>query len=1231
MKTLLTVFFFLLYSIVNCQSLSLFDVDASNFPTIRAKFYAFDTQGIQQRPNISDLSISENGIPCTITNVSCPAPKPQQALSSVLVIDVSGSMGSQTGTETNIDIAKAGANAWVNLLPFGSNECAIVSFDDKNYLNQDFTSNKDKLKNAISKLKPNSGTSYDAAFINEKAGGLLVSKTGKYQKVIVFLTDGQAAEPKTQEIIDEAKRQNCIIFCITIGINASSSLKRIASETGGVCFENLQSIKEAETIFTTVLRISQGSGSCIISWESDNSCRLTTIITELKHSLTNANAYSNYDSPEKSISHLDFSPDFIMLKNLQIGVPYITTVSVTAKNQKFEVANITSSNSAFTISPSTFTLLENESIDLTITITPSDSNYIFTKFSFENNECLSHYFASIWYDNNTTAQQNLKVTFPNGGEKFIAGSDTLISWEGIAEHELVRLEYSTNNGMNWNYIDTTRGLQYKWTNIPKNPSKECLIKVSLLGNSVLDTVQTLRGHTHQVKFVTFSPDGKLLASLGWDDRIRIWDVNTGNLLKSKSGADWYINFSNDGKYLVTGSWDKTVKIWDVETMNVIKSFEGHTERWVLSTSFNHDGSKIASGSYDNTVKIWDVSTNTLMHTFSDHNSPVNCVKFSPDGSLLASAGTDQRIRIWDVLTGQLIRTLYAPSNAIWTNTAWSIDFSHDGKTLTSSWNDSTVKIWEVNTGKLINTFRGHIKHVRRISNSPNGLFVASGGWDRILKLWDLSSGMVIKNFIGHKDEITGVSFSPFNDKIATCSEDSTIKIWKLDLNTIQSDQSDSVFSIVEPLGASTDIAMGEVLLGDDKDSVVVDFVRNVGSWNFDVRSVSFRGADAGAFSLVSGIPQYRVEPNSSHFGEFRFTPSRVGLHQAEVVIITQSDTIVQNISGIGVDLQLQIHATFIDFGEVEVGNERTIIDTLVLKNVGTNPITIDDTKLLSPDVEQFAILSGGGNFTLGVGEERLVTVQFKPKYIGRTSGRIGFEYAGIGSPAIANLFGNGIGGLVYVPNDSGYVGDRKSIQLMLGKMKPDVIASIAPKFKATLRLHNNHLAPINKNNVTMQNDSLYINLQGSIGSTSLLAEFPVLVGLGNVDYSWIDIVDFDFLDASGNPVNYDFEMQNGSFKTLGICYEGGIRLINSTTPVPLLTVSPNPSDGKVEIEVNLIEDGVSSLKIYNSAGFLIEEMGFSSSGSRTIELDTKRYSNGLYFITIETPTQFDKTKCLLVK
>ena len=74
----------------SAQSITLADVDASNFPIMKGKFYAFDAAGNQQQPSVGELSLTENGQQRTITSVTCPPQQPPKALSVVLVIDVSG-------------------------------------------------------------------------------------------------------------------------------------------------------------------------------------------------------------------------------------------------------------------------------------------------------------------------------------------------------------------------------------------------------------------------------------------------------------------------------------------------------------------------------------------------------------------------------------------------------------------------------------------------------------------------------------------------------------------------------------------------------------------------------------------------------------------------------------------------------------------------------------------------------------------------------------------------------------------------------------------------------------------------------------------------------------------------------------------------------------------------------------------------------------------------------------
>ncbi|MGA2297344.1 MAG: VWA domain-containing protein [FCB group bacterium] len=150
----IVIVFYLFCTSLMAQSLSVFNIDTSSFPTIKAKFFVIDAGGDQiTNLSTSDFQVTENGQLRRVTTVSCPSPNPPQALSSVLTIDISGSMGG-----TGLSIAKEAVNVWINTLPLGTSECAINSFDDNNYINQDFTTDKTKLVNGINSLVYMTGT-----------------------------------------------------------------------------------------------------------------------------------------------------------------------------------------------------------------------------------------------------------------------------------------------------------------------------------------------------------------------------------------------------------------------------------------------------------------------------------------------------------------------------------------------------------------------------------------------------------------------------------------------------------------------------------------------------------------------------------------------------------------------------------------------------------------------------------------------------------------------------------------------------------------------------------------------------------------------------------------------------------------------------------------------------------------------------------------------------------------
>ena len=380
MKTTCIIFVLLLsINLSFGQSLSVFDVDASNFPTIKAKFYAFDKGGNQiSNLNPSDFEVKENDQPRTVTYVSCPAPLPPVAISSVLTIDVSGSMVGQ-----KLVNAKTAGRAWVEGLPVENSECAITSFNSKNYFVQDFTQDRNKLLNALNSLTADGGTDFNAGFINQMAGALLAVNKGKHKKVVVFLTDGNGNGNESL-IIQKANQINATIYCVTLDIPCPPMLKNIAIQTGGFYFENITSKKDAENTYRKLLQSAQGGKPCEIEWQSGASCVAGITNVEIKLLANLSVATTSYQSPISSIAKLEFNPVSIKFQNPTPGVIVQQYVTVTARYANFNVTNITSNNMGFEITPKSFTLNSGESKELIVSYLPTVSSYIFARFDIES-------------------------------------------------------------------------------------------------------------------------------------------------------------------------------------------------------------------------------------------------------------------------------------------------------------------------------------------------------------------------------------------------------------------------------------------------------------------------------------------------------------------------------------------------------------------------------------------------------------------------------------------------------------------------------------------------------------------------------------------------------------------------------------------------------------------------------------------------------------------------------
>ena len=210
-----------------------------------------------------------------------------------------------------------------------------------------------------------------------------------------------------------------------------------------------------------------------------------------------------------------------------------------------------------------------------------------------------------------------------------------------------------------------------------------------------------------------------------------------------------VTFSPDGKILATGGGEPSrsgdITLFDVASNRVepsrVKSTwkECHADS-VISLDFSPDGKRLASGAADKIARIYEVETGKQVNLFEGHTHYVNDVAFRSDGRVLATAGGDGVVNSWDLTIGERKKKIEG-----WTKEVTSLEFIGATDRIVTSAGDNLVRI-VTDAGSQVRAISKLPDFMQAAASTADGKMIVAGGEDSFLRVWNGADGKEIIAF-----------------------------------------------------------------------------------------------------------------------------------------------------------------------------------------------------------------------------------------------------------------------------------------------------------------------------------------------------------------------------------------------------------------------------------------------------------------------------------------------------
>jgi WD40 repeat protein len=317
----------------------------------------------------------------------------------------------------------------------------------------------------------------------------------------------------------------------------------------------------------------------------------------------------------------------------------------------------------------------------------------------------------------------------------------------------------------------------------------------------------------------------------------------------------------------------------------LHQFTAHTRRVssLIVNSYFHRS--LATGGWDGVVRLWDMRDGEMTSSIHAYSHPVSAVAATPDGFMLfAASGAHPGVHAW-----KMPGATYSFSLGNHAKGVSCLAVSPDGRFLAAGGFDNNIYLWRLRDRSLVSVFRGHQWSVRCLAFSSHGKFLASGAEDNRVIIWLLSDRRMLSILEGHQMTVRCLGFTPDGETLVSGSSDNCVILWDVPQSSIYNTfhGHDNVVSAISVSGD------GRLIASAGWDQVIRLWERSSGRCIGILRGhdgpVTCLATDPESRTLVSGGNDSRVMTWNFQSGIFRRPARRHEMEMAESLCRTCGD------------------------------------------------------------------------------------------------------------------------------------------------------------------------------------------------------------------------------------------------------------------------------------------------------------------------------------------------------